>query len=134
MNVKKIIAVVLVFTLAFSISAPCQTARASTPVDLSVYVDRNFYGESAAEPIHLNEDCSLISFYAISDGDEIDNLTCCIRDDSHNGLNSCTFNFNADGSTTTVSYYLPAGRYTIYFTGNSDILKTYGCALFSAVE
>lgn len=127
---SKIVAILLVFSTIVSF-LPTTNASAET-VHYCKYIDKNFYGRSAPEPITLDLVYDTISIGAISEGG-IDNITCHIDDVSaeHPGIFTYTFDIDTDESVYTFPISFPNGRYKIYFTGNSDIKKTFACVIFS---
>lgn len=129
-SLRKIIAIILVVMLSIAF-IPETTAKADS-VDMLMYEDRNFYGQSAPEIIELDVDCACISFYATCTGDTADNLTAFVVDLQTNNVN--TFFFDADGSVETSMTNFDAGEYRVYFVGSSSIKKTCAIMVFTEID
>lgn len=99
--------------------------------DIAMYQDWRFTWRSAPENVVLQADCDTISLHATCEGDVVDTLVCHIIDVTHEGQHDADLPFTANGSVTTLDWAFPAGRYKIYFTGDTNIQKTYALAVFT---
>lgn len=115
--------VVEVSTTEVSSTVITPTFRTLSVNPIGAYQCVSFYGKSAPEPVCLTEDCDSISITAacLNDGDE-DVVTCYIKN-LITGEFFCSFDVEADGSTTTIPYSFPADTYKVFATGNSSIEK-----------
>jgi len=134
-NMKKNFKKILVTILAMVMMASTALIAHASSVNVGVFQEWDFYWRSSARPFALQLDADTVSFSATCAApDETDELTCVIIDVTHNGAYSSTFDFTADGSVTTYDSGFPAGRYKIYFIGDSTILKDEATVVFSAFQ
>ena len=117
---KKLLAVLMAVALTFAGTAI--SAEAATTI--LQYRAGNFTSYAPSELIYLTEDTDVITFIGHCSGNTPDLVTCEIVDRDHGGVYNMSFDFWADGEATLYECYFPSGEYRIYFTANSDILKT----------
>lgn len=125
---KKIIATLLAIML---IAVAPVNAQAGGYADITGFVEKNFTSRSTPEPISIDNDCDIVSFYGTCEGDTVDKVVCHIVDKTYGGAFSQTFIFNADGGATTYNFAFPAGVYKVSFTGSPEILKIRAEVVFS---
>ena len=127
------------FALAFVVTplqsfiSPIAVTNASSSTEVTEYHDWGFFGKSDPQFVLLQTDADFISLCATcEDETETDVVTCYIKDITHNGAYSCTFDIPADGSVTSVLSYFPQGRYKVYFKGDGTVEKSLAFIIFSA--
>jgi len=130
-KLKKTVAILLA-TLLFVTNFSTSSAAI---IDIAVFdYNEEFTWRSIPEPVTLQLDCDAVSFCAVCEDNATDNLTCFIVDQTHGGVFSDTFSFDADGTTTTYGCSFPTGVYKIYFVGNDDIVKTSAAVVFTKYD
>ena len=105
-------------------------------IDVSLYQNWRFYNESRLQPVALQMDCDTITVYATCEDENVvdEDMIFHIVDITHEGLFDTAIPFTADGSYTTCAIALPEGLYNVWFTGNSNIKKSYGMGVFSKFQ
>lgn len=137
---KIVLSLLLITAFVFGYVPTASAAKPGTAnpqinyIELASYEDGEFYDQSYPEAINLISDCSSISLYGYCfDDDDVDEVTLHVVD--LNGYNfNYTYDFETGGDVTAYPVQLPAGRYRVFFTGDSTIYKDYAVAAFITVS
>ena len=125
--------VIVALAIVSTLTLPARQVMAAS-IDIGAYSDQYFYGRSQPEPLCLQLDADTISVCATCEVEgETDNLACHIVA-LDGGTFSATFNFDADGTVTTIPYAFPAGNYKVYFTGSDYVQKHLAIVVFTRIE
>ncbi len=142
MKAKKLAAIIFALLMVFSISVSAFAEDLEppiTPIDpdpsvtIASIIFQNFYSSSGGSTITLSQAIHYISVKVTCASGNDGYMTASIDDLSHGGAYDTYFTFPANGSTTTVSCYLPAGSYSVTLLGTYK-LHTYGFVAFSTSD